>query len=279
MGTSGSYGGSSRQAWETARTLFDDLPETPSDQGQIATNDNEGLDNVAGALADALADEDAQLAEPPTYSLLELRPGRGGGARGGAGSGGAAGGGAARGDSYTSGRVGSGSRRRVVRGAARGGVAIGGAFALRARDAGSLAEIGIDLDAIAGLGPRAQCALILDAVLGEGGHPDEAALRVAAVEQLKAIITQEEPPTEREALRGFIAAYVFQLGLVELRSALAAGNLDPASAARKEGRLRRYIDQRVQQLTIPATGRMRIADFGSLAARLAGETIRILQAR
>lgn len=115
-------------------------------------------------------------------------------------------------------------------------------------------------------------------MLGDGGHPDEAALRAAAAEQLKAIIMQEQPPSEADALRGFIAAFVFQLGLVELRSELATGEMDAATAARKEDRLRRYIQRRVPQLEIPTTGRLPIADLSRHAARLASETISILRA-
>jgi hypothetical protein len=125
----------------------------------------------------------------------------------------------------------------------------------------------------------AECAAILDAVLGEAGHPDETALRTAAAEQLKTIIISATPPTEGDALRGFIAAFVFQMCLVELRADLAKGMIDAATATHKEGRLRRYLDKRVAGLAIPTTGSMKIADFGAHADRLVREAIALLRAK
>ncbi len=90
---------------------------------------------------------------------------------------------------------------------------------------------------------------------------------------------QPEPPEESDALRGFIAAFVFQMALVELRSQLASGDLDVTEATRKEGRLRRYLETRVRQLTVPVTGRLSIAEFGSHADRLVREVIGLLRAR
>jgi hypothetical protein len=38
-----------------------------------------------------------------------------------------------------------------------------------------------------------------------------------AAEQLKAIVMQETPPSEADALREFVAAYVFQTGRAAIR--------------------------------------------------------------
>lgn len=285
MGTSGAYGGSGNQAWNNARQLLDDLPVPASSDGGDGSGDDGGDDadddgalaGLAGALADALAGDDTTLGSPPApFPLSGLLPRRG---PGGGGGGGGAPGGGIRGESGGAGRTGGGSRRSVARSAARGGAAIGGAYALRSGNREALAEIGLDLDELRGLGPRAQCARILDAVLGEAGHPDEMALKIAAGEQLKAIITMATPPTEADALRGFIAAFVFQMGLVELRADLAKGLIDSATATRKEGRLRRYLDQRAATLTVPTTGTMSITDFSAHANRLVGEAIALLRAR
>ncbi len=283
MGTSGAYGGSGRQAWNDARQLLDDLPLPPGSDGNGEGDDSDespdGSDaqvaGLAGALADALSGDDTTLRNAPApLTLGSLLPHRGAGRGGGGG-----GGGAISGESNGSGRTGGGSSRSVTRSAARGGATIGGAFALRSGNREALAEIGLDLDELRSLGPRSRCARILDAVLGEGGHPDEMALRTAAAEQLKAIITMDTPPTEAEALRGFVAAFVFQMALVELRSDLAKGVIDSATSARKEGRLRRYIRQRVSQLAVPAVGTLSIADFSAQADRLVREAIALLRAR
>jgi len=291
MGASGAYGGSGRQEWNDVRDLFDQVPPGAGDAGDGGEGGDGGdggdtgtaqadeqslisaLSAVAGALADALAGEDTTLAGPPSgVSLGSLLPRR-------HTTGGGTGGGTFRGESAGSGRSGGGSRRSVARSAARGGAALGGAYALRSGDRAALAEIGLDLDELRGLGPRSQCARILDAVLGEGGHPDETALRTAAAEQLKAIVMQENPPSEADALRGFIAAFVFQLGLVELRSDLAKGVIDVSTALKKEGRIRRYIETRVSQLQVPTSGKMSIANFSAQAYRLVREAINLLRAR
>jgi hypothetical protein len=280
MGTSGAYGGSGNQAWNNARELLDDLPVPASDGGGADGDDEDDADGalagLAGALADALAGDDATLRTPPApFTVAGLLPRRGSGGAGGGG----AGRGGIRGEGGGAGRTGGGSRRSVARSAARGGAAIGGAYALRAGDRAALAELGLDLDELRGLGPRMQCARILDAVLGEAGHPDETALKIAAAEQLKAIITMDTPPSEADALRGFIAAFVFQMGLVELRADLAKDLIDSATATRKEGRLRRYLEKRASQLNVPTTGRMSIANFSTHADRLVREAIGLLRAR
>ena len=282
MGTSGAYGGSGRQSWGNVRTLFDALSEDVNgtdgapDQAVPSDSDADALGDLAEALGDALAGDDSTLTDPPTPVSLGnlLPPSRGSGGTGGGGAGGAI-----RGTSASSGRVGAGSRRSMTRAAARGGAAIGGAFALRAGDRDGLAELGLDLDELRGLGPRAQSARILDAVLGEGGHPDETALRAAAAEQLKAIVIQEAPLSEADALRAFIAAFVFQMALVELRAELAKGVIDTQHAAKKEGRLKRYIKQRVSTLDVATDGHWRIADFSTQAGRLVSEAIALLRAK
>lgn len=284
MGTSGAYGGSGTQDWRTVRTLFDQL-SADDDGGEGvdgATTDDtsirpgEDLADLTAAIATALRNEDDGLRRPagPT-PLATLMPRRG---QAGSGGGGGAGGGV-RSEGRPQGRSGGGSTRSVGRAAARGGVALGGGFALRRGDREGLAELGLDLDELRKLGPRSQCARILEAVLGETGHPDEGALRAAAAEQLKAIVTLDVAPSQADALRGFIAAFVFQLALVELRSQLAQGDVDVAVAAKKEGRMRRYIERRVAHLNVPDAGSLKIAEFGAHADRLAIEIVEILRAR
>ncbi len=91
--------------------------------------------------------------------------------------------------------------------------------------------------------------------------------------------TYEWAPSEVDALRAFIAAFVFQMGLVELRANLATGLIDFSTATRKEGRLRRYLDQRASELKVPTTGTMSMADFSAHADRLVREAIALLRAR
>jgi hypothetical protein len=290
MGTAGAYGGTGGRPWRDVRDLFDDLASShgggggdsdSGDRDDVEYQDggplSDDLSAIGNALAIALSTDDPALDGPPSGlpigSLLPVRRERGGGGGGGVI------GGSLRGESSATGRTGQGSTRSVARSAARGGVAIGGAYALRFGDRSALAELGLDLEELRSLGPRSQCARILDAVLGEAGHPDETALRAAAAEQLKAIVMLETPPSEADALREFVAAYVFQMGLIELRSDLASGAIDVSAASRTEKRIRRYIRTRVMQLDVPAGGSMRIADISAHAERLVGEAIGLLRAR
>lgn len=299
MGTAGVYGGTNTQPWRDVHDAFNEMPSGPGNPPPTPPNPptpptpprppDEGSDtgyggdqdpaaNLGRALANALAAGDAGVTAtgPPSPYTIGSLIGRNRG--GGGGGGGATGPGALRGQSGAAGRSGNGSRRSLGRSAARGGVVIGGAYALRAGDAAALAALGLDLNTLKALSPRAQCARILDAVLGEGGHPDEAALRAAAVAQVKAILTDPNPPAEGDALRGFIASYVYQLGLLELRSGLAAGTVDAATATNRESGLRHYLHKRVQHMTFPARGRFSLVDFAAHADGLIRDMLRMLRA-
>jgi hypothetical protein len=284
LGSSGSYGGTSGQQWNQVRDLFDAVaPDAPAGGDDEAVDDadpaagSSPLSSIGAALADALAGDDADLTvSTSAVTLAALLPRVRGASGGGGGSSGASG---VRGEGSGSGRTGGASKRSVARSASRGGAVLGSGYALRSGDRQALAGVGLDLDELRGLGPRSQCARILDAVLGGGGHPDETALRIAAAEQLKAIIMRESPPSEADALRGFIAAFVFQLFLIELRSELTSGTIDADMATKKEARIRRYLERRVARLNVATAGTMSIADFSGQANRLVREAIDLLRAR
>jgi hypothetical protein len=277
MGMSGAYGGSGRQEWSDARDLIEDLPSSRGGDGDGGAD--QPVEDLLSAVAEALVGEDPELADPETTpaapSLAELLPRPGTATGGGGGSGG---GGVVRGLTGSSGRRGSGSRRTVARGAARGGAVLGAGYALRRGDAAALSDLGLDLDELRALSPVRQCARILDAVLGEGSHPDEHALRKAATAALKEILVNAEPPGEADALRIFIANYLFQLALVELQAQLDSGTIAPDQAAEREHGIRRWAQRRVQVAQLPDAGRLTIVRFTALAAQLAREAVRILRA-
>ena len=189
--------------------------------------------------------------------------------------GGGAGGGTAR---TGGGRQGTGSRRQVVRGAARGGTALGAAYALRTGDAAYLNELGLDLAHLQSLSPVRQCAEILDAVLGEGSHPDERALRKASLEALKEVLAAGTPPDEMAALRAFVSNYVFEQSLVELQQQVNEGALAPEDVAKKERTIRTYLERRVQTLRV-TDGAVQPRDLRTRAAELTKEVIKLLRAR
>jgi hypothetical protein len=278
MGTSGSYGGSSKKVWKDARQQVLDLPSGDGSGGQGDGPDpnDRPLEELWEKIGDALDSDDPTLHEPTTddtkISLPILMPWLGGS---GGGSGGGGGGGQVR---TGGGRQGSGSRRQVTRGAARGGTALGAAYAVRRGDANYLTELGLDLDRLRGLSPTRQCAEILEAVLGEGSHPDELALRKASLEALKEVLATEDPPDEAAALRSFVASYVFELALVELQKQVNEGALSSADVAQKERMIRRFLEKRVASLPVPGEGVIQPSDLRSRAAQLTKEVVKVLRA-
>ena len=275
MGTSGSYGGSTKKVWKDARQQVLDL--APGGGGSDGGGSEQPpsaapLDDLWQAIANALDSDDPLLHAPsleaPTISLPTLMPWLGKPSAGGGGGGAVHAGG---------GRQGSGSRRQVVRGAARGGAALGAAYAVRRGDATYLAELGLDLTRLQGLSPLRQCAEILEAVLGEGSHPDELALRRASLEALKEVLTAVDPPNEVIAVRTFVVHYVFEISLVELQRQVNEGALAPQDVAKREQMIRTYLDKRVQTLPLP-TGVLQPSELRTRAAALTKEVIRLLRA-
>jgi len=303
VGTSGSYGGSGNSAWQTARERFDQLldsgsgadatrPEPAAGTGETPAAGEAGTDETpaageagtaqdaavaaaAAAIAAALSRDDPDLRArmPRAYSLPSLLPG---GARGG-GSGGGGGAGGGHGASRGVGRTGDGSRRAVGKGVQRGASALAAGYALRTRDREALRELNLDLDELEALGGRQRCDRILAAVLGDGNHPDEYALRRAASEQLKAIVMGDQPPTVLEAIQDFISGFVFQLGLLELRAQRKAG-LDAGTVAGIERSLKRWLQSRVRGIRAGLTANIPVAEIRDAASRVAQEAIRIVRA-
>lgn len=282
MGHSGAYGGSTRQNWTSAHEQLGDLPPSPGADGSDDAADP-AVAELWSTIAEALVDDDPSLAGPPlaedTYPLADLLARRpvAGRPSGGGDSGGRRGG-TVSGETGSTGRRGSGSSRTVRQGAARGGAALGAAYALRQGDAGALAAVGLDLDELRTLSPTRQCIRILDAVLGEGGHPDDYALRRAVATAIKEALQSDQPPDEVDALRGLVANFVLQIALVELESELASGQVAPSEAAHRESRMRRWIRSRVRLVQFPTSGRLPVTRFREAAARLSQEAIRILRA-
>ncbi|KUL40090.1 hypothetical protein [Streptomyces regalis] len=281
MGTSGSYGGSGSAEWSAAHDAFDALPGTgqgpgdtppPSDPADPPDSQQQLLDDVVQALATALNKDDADHGTVPAggYPLSALiAPARGSGGGGGEGAGGAA----------APGRVGGGSQRQVLKGSSRGAAALAGAYALRNGDAAQLRELGLEFTELSSLPRRTQVSRILQAVLGDAGHPDEAALRRATVKHVKDILLAAEPPTPEDSLRGLVAEWIYELGLVELQSQKAGDNLTPEEAVRKQGWLRSWLQRRVRHISVPDTRRMTVKEFTTAAAQVTREALRILRAQ
>ncbi|MFF3663377.1 hypothetical protein [Streptomyces olivochromogenes] len=279
MGTSGSYGGSGNAGWKQAHDAFDALPgSAPSGTGPQAPPDptdgqQQLLDNILNALSTALQKDDADHGSPPTTgyplsALLTSPRGSGGGGGGGAG-----------GTRIPTGRAGAGSRRQVVKGSARGAAALAGAYALRNGDAARLQELGLDLAELRSLRPLAQVSRILQTVLGDAGHPDEAALRKAATRYVKAVLVDPDPPAQQDGLRGLVTEWIYELSLVELGSQKAQGDLTAQEAISKQRLVRSWLERRLKNIDVPDTRHMTVREFSATAAEVTGEALRMLRAR
>lgn len=285
MGTSNSYGGSSKKDWVSARQQILDLSSgdgrDSSGDGQDAES-GDPLDDLWGTVADALDSDDPTLHAPEldqeSVSLPNLMPwlsstgpsagrGRGGGAGGGSGS------------RTGGGRQGRGSRRQVTRSAARGGTVLGAAHAVRRGDAEYLQEIGLDLGRLQSFSPLRQAAEILDAVLGEGSHPDEAALRRASLEALKEVLAANDEPEPIDSLRSFVTNFVFEQSLVELQRQMTEAGLTTEEAAEQERTIKNYLAVRVKRVKMPASGNLHPSDIKNEAVRLTKEVIKLLRSR
>lgn len=284
MGTSGVYGGSQKKPWRDARQSVLDLPssgEGSTDRDAPADPAlDDALEDLWSLIGDALDSDDpalhatdvddAGLALPNLIPWLRSpRGSSSGGGSGGAGGGPRTGGG----------RQGAGSRRQVIRSAARGGTALGAAFAIRQGDAAHLEDLGLDLARLQSLSPLRQCAEILDAVLGEGSHPDELALRKAALASLKEVLTADTPPDELAAVRSFVTSYVFELALVELQRQVNESGLASGEVAARERMIRSYLNRRVRAMPIERTGSVKPSELRAIAGRLTKEVVKVLRAR
>lgn len=288
MGTSGAYGGSNSAEWNDFRDAWSDLglgntgasagdsdSTQPSDQLFDSPQPASDLDRVGQALIDALWRDDPATRGKVVPTIPRPRvPGRRGAGAGGSG-GAVAGGGSA-----GTGRAGSRSTRQVIGGASRGGATIGAAYALRDRDAQKLADYGLSLAEFDALSPRARISRLVTLMIGDDGHPDDRAIRQAATEQVKKILaTDGEPPTATEAIKGFVSAYIFQLGLVELQDQITNGTLDGNEAVVRERMLRGWIDAKLRGLDIDASPSLSANALHQAAADLAQRAIRVLRAR
>ena len=286
MGTNAAYGGSGAAPWETVRDEWMALDTTSSggsadsdtstDTGEDQTVPSPA-DSLIEAIAQALIAEDAAAARPqvPTVPLSQVLPRRGGSSGGGEGGGGGGGG-------SRSGCGSSGTGRQITSQAARVGSAIGAAAAYRDRDAEALAGFGLTLQELDALSPRQRCARILDVAIGEAGHPDEQAMRHAALEQMKAILnTPADAPTVSglEAIRGFISELVVRIGIIELRDQYLAQELTPQQAATREASLRTFVRAKTRGLSLAKYGMVSTSDMHQVARQMSADVLRLLRGK
>lgn len=281
MGTNAAYGGSGKQNWRDVRDQWADASSGGSGSGAgdgnaPADGETSPYDPVSQAIATALMgdDPDTRLPTVPTVSLQSILPAR----RGSAGGGGGAGGGAARGSGRQ--HVGSGaSGRRITSQSSRGAAAIAAASAYRDRDPATLASFGLSLAELDALSVRQRYNRILEVAIGEAGHPDEQAMRRAALEQVKAVLSvdPDQAPTALEAVRSFIGELTIQIGLVELSDQYLAEKMTPAQAEQAEAGLRSWVSAKIKRLDLDTYGTVSTDQLHQVARQMSVDVLRLLK--
>ena len=254
MGTSGAYGGSGAGAWDDAHAVYQQAAAAPgSPSPQIE-------DVVAALMAGLRRANRATAAGPGSYSAAAVAPARG-----------SASGGYTR--SSTAGNAGgSGLGRR----AARGATAVGGAQAYRARDANALADLGLDLVALDALpSDRARCTAIADALLGAPAHPDDAALKAAAIQTMMDALRNREELSSEELVERFTANLTYELVLVELTSQRRKAAVRPKDATKTETRIKKYIRASLRAARDGAARRLSTQGLVDRAGALASRALNI----
>lgn len=134
----------------------------------------------------------------------------------------------------------------MVGGAGGGGAAIGAAYALRTGDLAALEAANL-LD-LQGLTVRQQRMRLLDLFIGPGRHPDETALRKAADEFVKGVLSADEPPDPAACVRGFVAEYLWGVAEVELTNGFNERRLTPEDVTLREREVKDWIDARTRRI-------------------------------
>jgi len=232
MGTSGAYGGSGGRAWSNARKKAEEYADLPT---------NENAAELLSDIADAIewdADNPERQYEPVPLAPSPRFPSRDGG-DGPAGGGGGG----------TVGSSGGGRQRSRSRAAAVGGSVATAGLAVRAGDDETLRQFGLRLADLADLEPHEQARTILDAVAGSLGAIQEDELQHAAGVAVLALL--DENATADDAVRAFIADYVFEISITEVGNELRNGTRDGYTTVDQEDQLRNLIEACVNQLELP----------------------------
>lgn len=229
MGTSGAYGGSGSASWGQAHDVYAQDGIDPASRPQ----------EVVQAFARAMRRANRSTPAPGSYVAGRTGPSRPDGSDGYT-------------RSRTTGAAGS-SRRGLSRTAARGAAAVAGAQAYRARDAGALANLGLDLAALDMLpNDRARCAAISEQLLGAPVHPEDAALNAVSIQTMMEVLRSADPPDSERLIEMFTANLAYEQALVELTSQQRRNPLPAAEAAKIERQAKKYIENKIRSApTVP----------------------------
>lgn len=255
MGTSGAYGGSGTASWDDAHDLYE----------QVAGGGTRPpIEDLVKTLTQALSKTTGGPPPAPgAYAAGRTGPRRPPGT-----------------GSFTRSKssIGGGGRSGLAGSAARGAAAVAGASAYRARDAQGLAELGLDMAALDALpDDMARCEAIAQELLGVPVHPEDAALKSAAMEtMLQAMEAAEEPDAER-LVEMFTGNLTYEYALIELTSEHRKDPVSPAEAARMEEEIKEYIASDISNPVDKPVGTLSKQGLIDKAASLAQDVLNIFR--
>lgn len=255
MGTSGAYGGSGTASWDDAHDLYE----------QVAGGGTRPpVDDLVRTLTQALTKtKGGPPSAPGTYAAGRTGPSR-----------------PTRANGYTHSKTsaGGGGRPGLASSAARGAAAVAGASAYRARDAQGLAELGLDMAALDALpDDTARCEAIAQELLGVPAHPEDAALKSAAMQtMLEAMEAPEEPDAER-LVEMFTGNLTYEYALIELTSEHRKDPVPPAEAAKMEQEIKEYITSDISNPVDKPVGKLSKQGLIDKAASLAQDALSIFR--
>jgi len=257
MGTSGAYGGSGSAAWGHAHNVY----------AQGATGAAPRPEEVTLAFARAMRRANRITPSAPgSYAAGRTGPSRADGSDGYT-------------RSRTTGAAGSGGTG-LSRRAARGAAAVAGAQAYRARDAGALADLGLDLAALDALpDDRVRCAAISEQLLGAPAHPGDAALNAVSIQTMMEVLRSADEPDSERLIEMFTANLAYEQALVEFTSQQRRDPLPAAEAAKVERQAKKYIENKIRSAPAGPTRRLSPQSLIDKAARLAARVLDIFGRR
>lgn len=267
MGSSSSYKGSKSSSWKIARELFaadtTEQPVPPDGNSPSIPVMNPAAQTAAAIAQGLIADNPVAAGARHNFSLGGILGGAGGGA------------GPRRTRSTGTGKR---SHHHAQQGAARAAIAIRAAYSLRSGDAQRLQEVGLDLTRLQALNPTQQCAMIAEVVIGDANTPDDAALKRATIEHLKDILLAEQPMSIENTIRNFIADWVFQLGLIELKAANNELQLTATQLTAKETQIKNWLRVKAHSIPVEGLEALSARKLANAAARLIDQTLELVRA-
>lgn len=148
----------------------------------------------------------------------------------------------------------SGRAARLVAGARSGGRAVAAAYAYDRGDADTLAGLGLDLAELQAMSLKNRCQAILDATMTAVDQPDDVAMRRAALAILKDMLGAGAMPAAIDAVKAFLANYIFEIALVEVARTRQVSTLSASELAAREKRARDYLRRRIDSLNLSLDG-------------------------